>query len=280
MSGVLDTFKTRVPAIAAHVEAQVVLAAELRGTAETAYAGAFAQAEAGLRDGALLTGEVLARWQDCLTGGDLRPRRGGKPAKAAGRKGKRARRGPTRNAALGAALRSALESFIVSICRPRRRARERQLAGRPGRELAAGRRRRRTGPRRARQARLRIRLRPGVGQRAARGHRRPGGGQSPAFGRSSPDLPLRAARAVSAWQDHLPRLVKAADAQPAARRISLDDESLTLLVLLAMLGEAAPGAHTAADEEQRTSSREPRRLLASVFGPGPLAGFWPAPART
>ena len=96
--------------------------------------------------------------------------------------------------------------------------------------------------------------------------------RQPAFGRSSPDLPLRAARAVSAWQDHLPRLIKAADSQPAARRISFDDESLTLLVLLAMLGEAAPGARTSADESTNVLT-EPRRLLASVFGPGSLPGF-------
>ena len=46
MSGVLDTFKTRVPAMAAHVEAQVVLRGELRRAAETAYQSAFAEASA------------------------------------------------------------------------------------------------------------------------------------------------------------------------------------------------------------------------------------------
>ena len=47
MFGVLDTFKSRVPAIAAHVEAQVVLRAQLRRAAETAYQSAFAEAGAG-----------------------------------------------------------------------------------------------------------------------------------------------------------------------------------------------------------------------------------------
>ena len=115
MSGVLDTFKSRVPAMAAHVEAQVVLRAELRRTAEASYERAFAEANAGMKNGTLLTGEVLARWQDCVVGGDLRPRRGGKPAKSGGQKGKRARRGASRPAALDTALRSAIESFIVSI---------------------------------------------------------------------------------------------------------------------------------------------------------------------
>src|SRR5580698_5973493 len=86
MSGVLDTFKSRVPAMAAHVEAQVLLRAGLRQTAETAYQNAFAEASAGLEDGTLLRGEVLARWEDCMVAGDLRPRRGAKPAKSPSRK--------------------------------------------------------------------------------------------------------------------------------------------------------------------------------------------------
>src|SRR3984893_13784260 len=116
ISGVLDTFKTRVPAVAAHVEAQVVLRAQLRQAAETAYQNAFAEASDGLKDGTLLRGEVLARWEDCMVGGDLRPRRGGARAtKGAAKKGKRARRGPSRSAALNASLRSAIESYIVSV---------------------------------------------------------------------------------------------------------------------------------------------------------------------
>ena len=116
MSGVLDTFKSRVPAIAAHVEAQVVLRAQLRRAAETAYQNAFAEVGGGLKDGTLLRGEVLARWEDCMVGGELRPRRSAaRSAKGVAKKGKRARRGPSRTAALNAALRSAIESYIVSV---------------------------------------------------------------------------------------------------------------------------------------------------------------------
>src|ERR1700678_1372738 len=111
MSGVLDTFKTRVPVMAAHVEAQVALRAELRRAAEAAYQSAFSEASTGMRNGALLRGEVIARWEDCVVGGDLRPRRGAwavKAPKGGRRKGKRARRGPSRPAALNSSLRSAL----------------------------------------------------------------------------------------------------------------------------------------------------------------------------
>jgi energy-coupling factor transporter ATP-binding protein EcfA2 len=285
MSGVLDTFKSRVPAMAAHVEAQVVLRAELRRTAEASYERAFAEADAGMKNGTLLTGEVLARWQDCVVGGDLRPRRGGKPAKPA-KKGKRARRGPSHNAALNAALRSAIESFIVSIGDRAAEHVDGSWRGNPAgtvllEDAAADRAR-------GEYAKQVFESAFGSGGTGTGGTGTGGTGmarsrtenasQAAAFSRSSPDLPLRAARAVGAWQDHLTRLVQAEDHKPAAKRISFDDESLGLVVLVAMLGEDAPGAGPvtaapAAEDEGTSIYTEPRRLLASVFGTGMLAGI-------
>jgi len=288
MSGVLDTFKSRVPTMASHVEAQVVLRAELRRTAEAAYQRAFTEADAGMRNGSLLTGEVLARWQDCLVGGDLRPRRGGKPAKTA-KKGKRARRGASHNAALNTALRSAIESLIVSIADRAAEHVDASWRGNPAgvillQDAAADRARGEyakqifesafgTGTGTGTAA--------GTGTGTGRGAGAAGfsgAGQAGAFGRSSPDLSLRAARAVGAWQDHLTRLVEAEDVRPGAKRISFDDESLGLVVLIAMLGEDAPGAGSvtgapATEDEGTSIYAEPRRLLASVYGPGMLAGI-------
>jgi energy-coupling factor transporter ATP-binding protein EcfA2 len=267
MSGVLDTFKSRVPAMAAHVEAQVVLRAELRRTAEASYERAFAEANAGLKNGTLLTGEVLARWQDCVVGDDLRPRRGGRPAKSGGRKGKRARRGPPRPAALNTALRSAIESFIVSIADRAAEHVDGSWRGSPAgtvllEDAAAD---------RARGEYAKQVFESAFGTGAAEPSE---AGQATAFSRSSPDLSLRAARAVGAWQDHLARLVEAGDPRPGAKRISFDDESLGLVVLVAMLGEDAPGADTlAAGDEGINIYAEPRRLLASVYGTGLLAGI-------
>jgi 50S ribosome-binding GTPase len=270
MSGVLDTFKSRIPAIAAHVEAQVVLRAELRRTAEAAYERAFAEANTGMRNGSLLTGEVLARWQDCVVGGDLRPRRGGKPAK----KGKRARRGASHNAALNTALREAMESFIMSI------------ADRAAEHVDASWRASPAGAvlledavaDRARGEYAKHVFEAAFGPASISGQAATSGpseaSQATAFSRSSPDLPLRAARAVGAWQDHLARLVQAEDQN--AKRISFDDESLGLVVLVAMLGQDAPGtesAASAAEEEGTSIYTEPRRLLASVYGAGMLAGI-------
>jgi energy-coupling factor transporter ATP-binding protein EcfA2 len=209
MSGVLDTFKTRVPKVAAHVEAQVVLRSQLRKEAADTYQNALTQADSGLRGGALLQGEVLARWQDCAASGDFR-RRGqtARADKAQAKKGKRARRGPQRVAALNGALRESLESFILSLAD---RAAE-QVEG-TWRENPAG----------------ALLLADAAAERArgeqvkqvfesAFGTPAPVGNTGP-FSRSAPDLPLRAARAVSAWQDHLVKL--ASDRSPEVVAVAM-----------------------------------------------------------
>ena len=285
MSGVLDTFKSRVPAMAAHVEAQVVLRGELRRTAEVAYERAFTEANAGMRNGTLLTGEVTARWQDCMVGGDLRPRRGGKAQK----RGKRARKGPSRPAAFNASLRSAIESFIVSIAdRAAEHVDNTWRANPAGAVLLADAVAERARGEYAKQI-FESAFGPDSAQKtsaqktsaqktsAQKTSAQKTGGMSPdttqatAFSRSSPDLSLRAARAVGAWEDHLTRME---DLRPTAKRIVFDDEALSLVVLAAMLGEDVPGAGTREAEAEGTSIyTEPRRLLASVFGTAVLASI-------
>ena len=293
MSGVLDTFKTRIPAIAAHVEAQVLLRVQLRRAAETAYESAFVEASAGMKNGTLLLGEVLARWEDCVVGGELRPRRGvkgSKAAKGASKKGKRARRGPSRTAALNSSLRSAIESSIVSIAdRAAEHVHGQWRSDPAGAVLLAAAAAERSRDVRAKQVFESV-FGPG-GQsanvgiaaediRAAEAITAADAAQAATYSRSSPDLALRAARAVGAWQDHLTRIVDAEDPQPAARRISFDDEALSLVVLVAMLGEDAPRTVTsAADPEGGGIYAEPRRMLTSVFGEAMLAGLL-AKART
>ena len=263
MSGVLDTFKTRVPDIAAHVEAQVVLRAELRDVAEAAYQGAFAEAGAGLQDGTLLRGEVIARWEDGLAGGDLRPRRG---VKAPGKKGRRARRGPSRTAALNSSLRSALESFIVSLAdRAAEHVHDTWRGDPAGAVLLAA-----AAAERARDVRAKQVFESVFGPGGQNGQAEVAdadlaaadtitaadAAQTAVFSRSAPDLALRAARAVGAWQDHLTPLV---DPGPAYT------DALGLVVLLAMLGEGAP-AGPGAD----SIYTEPRQILAPVLGAAKL----------
>jgi energy-coupling factor transporter ATP-binding protein EcfA2 len=271
MSGVLDTFKSRVPAMAAHVEAQVVLRAELRRAAETAYERAFAEASTGMKNGTLLRGEVLARWQDCVVDGDLRPRRGGKAAKGGTRKGKRALRGPSRLAALDTSLRSALESSLVSVADRAAEHVDANWRGNPaGAVLLADAAAERARGEFAKQV---FESAFGVSGNASVATTEEAA-QATALGRSSPDLPLRAARAIAAWQEQLIRLAEAEDARPAGKRIWIDHEALSLLVLLTVLGEDAPGVDLSAAESEGTSIyTEPRRLLTSVFGAVTLAGI-------
>ncbi len=286
MSGVLDTFKTRIPAIAAHVEAQVVLRAELRRAAETAYVNAFTEASVGMKDGTLLRGEVLARWEDCVVAGDLRPRRGAKPPRSGNKKGKRARRGPSRPAALNASLRSAIESFIVSAAdRAAEHVEGSWRADPAGAVLLAD-----AAAERARDVRAKQVFESVFGPagqsgggdladadiKAADVIKAADAAHASVFSRSSPDLALRATRAVGAWQDHLTRLVEGEDLRPAVRRISFDDEALSLVILMAMLGEAAPDAAgpgtrgvpgaSPAGPEGGSVYTEPLRMLTSVFG--------------
>jgi energy-coupling factor transporter ATP-binding protein EcfA2 len=284
MSGVLDTFKSRVPAVAAHVEAQVVLRGELSRTAEAAYERAFAEANAGMRNGTLLTGEVVARWQDCVVGGDLRPRRGGKAARGGSRRGRRARRGASRPAALNASLRSAIESFIVSLAdRAAEHVDSNWRSNPAGAVLLADAVAERARGEYAKQVFESVFGAGSAGSSGSAGGAVGGFGQAAGtadatqatvFSRSSPDVSLRAARAVGAWQDHLARMVEAEDLRPAAKRIAFDDEALGLVVLTAMLGEDAPGADASATEAEGTSIyTEPRRRLTSVFGPAVLASI-------
>ena len=218
-----------------------------------------------------------------MVGGDLRPRRGAKPVKSAGRKGKRARRGPSRPAALNSALRSAVESFIVSVADRAAEAVEGSWRADPaGAVLLAD-----AAAEKARDVRAKQVFESVFGPagqsgatelaeadlKAADVIKAADAAQASAFSRSSPDLALRAARAVGAWQDHLARLVDAEDTRSAVRRMSFDEEALSLVVLVAMLGETAPAKAGAGRRCPRRPNRRtaasytaPRRMLTSVLG--------------
>ncbi len=109
LNGVLNSFRTRLPALARHLETQVALRADLRSDVDAAYMGALTRIDEATRDGSLLRGEVLARWQDFAGTGDLMRtlhlRRGG---------AKSHQQGPERVRGLKTALRSGLEALINS----------------------------------------------------------------------------------------------------------------------------------------------------------------------
>jgi len=284
MSGVLDTFRTRLPALADEAEAQLTLRAELRAAVDEAYAAGLAGIDEATRDGSLLRGEILARWQDFTGTGDLlrmlQVRRGSAAAASRPRK----RRIPARAGALKAAVRTGLESLVASVAN---RAAEDAVARwrvhpaggllleglsaeTPDRlydsEFAAA-----AGLTFGEAAVLDGEPRPGhTGMDALR---RQG---ADALGRSAPDLARRTARAISAWQDHVMHLVKAENVtkRSIARVVSFDEEPLALVLTIGLLGYGAGG-----DTVNEGTSVVPQHLLTSLFGAGPLRDI-AAKART
>ncbi|HEX2316500.1 MAG TPA: AAA family ATPase [Thermomonospora sp.] len=198
--GVLDSFRTRVPELAKQVEAQVEVRTVLREEVEAAYATALAELDEATRNGSLLRGEVLARWQDFAGTGDLlrslRVQRG-----RAGRKASRRRRNPTRLRALKSALRAGLESLILAA------------AEHAGEEVLA-----------------RWRAHPAGGQLLA--------GPAASLGGVSPELPRRVTRAVSSWQDHVLELVRTEGVtkRSVAKLVTFDEEALSLVLMIGLLG--------------------------------------------
>jgi energy-coupling factor transporter ATP-binding protein EcfA2 len=305
MAGVLDTFKMRIPKLAEHVDAQVRLRMGLRHLAEAEYADALRLFDTRSRGAALLRGEVLARWQDCADSGDL-----GAALRRQARKGKRARKGVgnSRLAALDAALRAAIEALIESVAdRAAEKVSAIWRADPAGATLLAG-----VDASRARDEKAEREFVTAFGTESATwaatvaaGFRAGGGGtgsaspastDSPAstvsrvaersantLDRSSPDLPAHAAQAVAAWQDHLMRLIFAESQVNRAIGSAYGSEPLSLLALIAVLGDGAPsegsvaGSSGAADVAGMTGEpgedivAVPRELLTRSLGPSKAA---------
>jgi len=285
MSGVLDTFRTRVPALAAHAEEQLSLRSQLQALVESAYAAGLAEMDEATRNGSLLRGAILARWQEFTGTGDLlrmlQVRRPGRPA---GRP--RRRQIPARAKALKDALRAGLETLVAAIAdraaeevvmRWQEHPAGAALLAAPAAPAAADAAGSQRDPAFAAAAGLDFGQQAAAGarQQAAAGARRPaaaGTAAGPAGGvaalaRSSPDLATRAARAISAWQDHVMQLVREENVtkRSVARVASFDDESLALVLTIGLLGY---GAGDVAVTEG--TSAVPQHVLTSLFGAGLL----------
>jgi energy-coupling factor transporter ATP-binding protein EcfA2 len=266
MSGVLDTFRTRVPALAEDVETQLTLRAELRAEADRCYRAGLAELDEATSNGSLLRGEILARWQDFTGTGDLlrmlQVRRSGRPASRP-----RKRQMPARAKALKAALRGGLETLVVS------------LADRAAEDTVTTWQRSDAGTALVRE----FTAESAAGQPDSisvdlvgdldfippgpEGTSEAGAASAPTLARSSPDLATRSARAIGEWQDHVMQLVKAENVtkRSVARVVSFDEESLALVLTIGMLGYDAPDAAVS-----EVASAVPQRLLTSLFGAGQL----------
>ncbi|MFI6504563.1 AAA family ATPase [Nonomuraea typhae] len=108
LTGVLDSFRTRVPELARQLEEQVAFRHELRADIEAAYMSALSDIERATKNGSLVNGEVLARWQDFTGSGELTR------ALQVRRRGKAAKETPERIQAFRTAIRTGLEALIAA----------------------------------------------------------------------------------------------------------------------------------------------------------------------
>ncbi|GAA1591166.1 dynamin family protein [Actinomadura kijaniata] len=234
LAGALDSLATRVPALAGAVERLAAAAGELRRLAERSYTSGMAAFDEGMRDGTLLRGEVLARWQDFIGTGDLMR----SLESRIGRMRDRVVAVFTGRPAAARELRTALESGVEALVRSvvlaaAERAADAWLAVPAGRDLLE---------------------RAGVA-RAGR------------LGRASPDLAGRAERAVRDWQGYVLDLVRTegAERRGAARAASFGVNGLGLLLMLAVF--ASTGGLTGLEIGiAGGTSVLSQKVLEAVFG--------------
>jgi hypothetical protein len=264
MSGVLDTFRSRVPALADQVAEQRAVRNGLRDSIDAAYEAGLDDFDEASKDGSLVRGEVLARWQDFAGTGDLlrtlqvrRGRGGGKQKK---------QRMPGRARALKEALATSLESLIVATAD-----RAAELVVTNWRQQTAG-----------------ARLLADIDAASKRGGVSDedfvataladlgvpsgigvGGGRqdSAALARATAGLTPLAGRAVAAWQELVLQLVRAENVtkRSIARVVSFDEEWLALVLSIGVLSYEASDAD-AADGVRAV----PQQLLTELFGAGLL----------
>jgi hypothetical protein len=297
MSGMLDTFRGRIPALASQVATQLALRGELRAAARSAYDGELAAVDQAASDGSLLQGEVLTRWQDFAGTGDLmrtlQVRRGRGPSSKAKRK-----RLPARAGALRVALRSSLESLIEAAAdRAAESAVARWQASPAGAALLSELAEAAQAGRSAAADYLALALADlGMAEDAAQeGARLPV--DAAALARSTPDLPAAAKRAIRAWQERVQELVQAENItkRSVSRVVSFDHESLALVLMIGVLSSSAPavagstgagpepaaadggpsgagpsGAGPSGAGPSDDAGTGPERLLGSLFGGGQL----------
>jgi hypothetical protein len=233
LSGALDSLVARVPLLADAVTRQQAGFDALRSIVVGAYSGGLADFDEGMRDGSLLRGEVLARWQDFIGTGDLM-------------RSLESRVGWLRDRVVGfftgrvpaASLRDALESGVETLIRGAADgAAERSLEGwsaAPGG--------------------------PGIIAHV-------GAVDAARLGRTSPDLGNRASAAVRGWQEYVLDLVRheGAEKRTTARIASFGVNGAGLLLMLAVF--ASTGGLTGIEVGiAGGTSVLSQKLLEAVFG--------------
>ncbi|MFF4773762.1 ABC transporter [Microtetraspora fusca] len=234
LSGALDSLVVRVPVLASHVEQQRQGVASLRDVAVKSYDSAMSAFNEGMRDGSLLRGEVLARWQEFIGTGDLMRALESRVGWVRDRVVAFIRGRPAPDRELRVALESGVEALIRSSAEgAAERVVESWLSMPAGRDLLE---------------------RAGV---ATAGR----------LGRASPDLRATAAAEVRAWQGEVLDLVRTegADKRIAARAASYGVNGLGLLLMFGAF--ASTGGITGLEIGiAGGTSVVSQKLLEAIFG--------------
>ncbi|GIH69920.1 ABC transporter [Sphaerimonospora thailandensis] len=234
LTGALDSLAVRVPELADRVDRQQAGIAELRDAVDEAYASALSGFDEGMRDGVLLRGEVLARWQDFIGTGDLMRSLQSRVGRLRDRVAAVITGRPPPDRELRVALETGVEALIRAVADgAAERSVESWLVRPAGRDLLE---------------------KSGV---AVTGR----------LGRASPELPGRAETAVRAWQGHVLDMVRSegADRRTLARAASFGVNSLGVLLMLAVF--SATGGITGIEVGIAGGTGVlSQKLLEAVFG--------------
>ncbi|GII79573.1 ABC transporter [Sphaerisporangium rufum] len=234
LAGALDSLAVRVPALADEADRQRAGLADLRRSVESAYGAAMAAFDDGIRDGSLLRGEVLTRWQDFIGTGDFMRSLESRIGRLRERVVSAFTGRPAPDARLEMALSTGVEALIRSAADA---AAERTLEAWSG--TPAGR---------------------DVVERA-------GAVAAGRLGRASGTLPERAGSAVRDWQGYVLELVarEGAEKRTTARLASFGVNGLGLLLMLMVF--ASTGGLTGLEVGiAGGTSVLSQKLLEAVFG--------------
>jgi energy-coupling factor transporter ATP-binding protein EcfA2 len=235
LNGTIRALTPRVHEVADAQRTQVDAANQLRTDAEQAYDEALDRADTALRDGTLLRGEVLARWQDFVAAGELVKSLEDRVTRLRDRLVNAARGQPTNVQQLTTAVHAALETVVREHAES---AAER--AAQAWRSLPAGRWLLDHAP-----------------------HR---------LGRVSPNFAAETAQSVQEWQNNVVDLVRreGSERRAAARLVTYGANGLGLaLMTVVFVGDAAPAGDVrttrgTAVADGRTVAGQ--RILEAVFG--------------
>jgi hypothetical protein len=280
MSGVLDTFRERVPALSDQVTEQLALRRVLSEAVEDAYGAGLTEIEQATLGGSLLQGEVLACWQDFAGSGDLL--RALQVRRGRGGRQKKKPQTPASAAALREALQFSLESLVAAVAgraaesvvtswqyQPAGASLLGQLDAVAGGAGGAG----------SEEDFVAAALAElGLAGEAVSDRR-----DSATLARPTPALAGAAAAAISSWREHVLELVRAENVtrRSIARVVSFDDESLAIALTIGVLA-ATPAVGSAGLDEQAGVGAGPdadvsedpsavsQQLLTSLFGAGLL----------